>query len=112
MPGIEIDSSMLINVAGYLIAGLLIVFQWLKSNRNTTEKFEAKIDALSKEYGISKRELDVLKLELDGNTSKQIGSILFIAESTVKVHRQNIRKKLNISTTGELQKLVRETKVK
>ena len=57
----------------------------LKNNRN--------VDSYST---LSQRERDVLKLVAEGNTSRKIGEKLFISVSTVKSHRVNISKKLNV----------------
>ena len=46
------------------------------------------------EDGLSPREIDVLRLIAVGNTNKEIGSRLFIAEETVKSHVANILSKL------------------
>ncbi len=45
---------------------------------------------------ISSRELQVLKLIVDGRSNKKIGSALSIAESTVKNHVNSILSKLNV----------------
>jgi len=45
---------------------------------------------------LTEREMRVASLIKMGMTNKQIGSMLFISELTVKTHRKNIRKKLKI----------------
>ena len=45
---------------------------------------------------LTAQEMRVATLIKKGMTSKQIGSMLFISEHTVKTHRKNIRKKLKI----------------
>jgi PAS domain S-box-containing protein len=53
---------------------------------------------LSSEYfGFSPKEIKIANLIRDGNQDKEIAEILNISLETVKTHRQNIRKKLNIS---------------
>jgi len=49
------------------------------------------------EVGLSAREIDVLRLIAAGNTNKEIGCKLFIAEETVKSHVTNIMAKLQTS---------------
>lgn len=44
---------------------------------------------------LSKRELEISKLIVEGKTTKQISSELFISELTVKTHRKNIAEKLD-----------------
>jgi DNA-binding NarL/FixJ family response regulator len=47
---------------------------------------------------VSKMEFEVLKLIADKKNTKEIGEILFISPHTVKSHRHNIVRKLNLST--------------
>jgi DNA-binding NarL/FixJ family response regulator len=46
---------------------------------------------------LSPRELDVLKLVVEGMTNKDIGAVLYITEDTAKKHVQNIIAKLQVS---------------
>jgi two-component system NarL family response regulator len=43
------------------------------------------------------RELDVLRLIVDGKSNKEIGGSLFISEATVKTHINSILSKLGVS---------------
>ncbi len=51
---------------------------------------------------ISKREKEIIRLLVKGNAIKEIADQLNISEFTVKTHRQNIYKKLNICSVTEL----------
>lgn len=51
---------------------------------------------------LTSRELEVVQLLLDGAANKEIGFTLGIAENTVKVHLQNVYRKFEVSTRGEL----------
>jgi two-component system nitrate/nitrite response regulator NarL len=51
---------------------------------------------------LSNREKEILTLIANGNTSKNIAEILFIAKSTVDTHRKNMIRKLNLSSGSEL----------
>jgi DNA-binding NarL/FixJ family response regulator len=51
---------------------------------------------------LARREMDVLRLLAEGNTSEQIGERLHIARGTVDVHRRNIMRKLGLHTVAEL----------
>lgn len=53
---------------------------------------------------LSAREKEVLQLISEGNSSKQIGDILFLSPKTVDVHRNNIMKKLDLFSIPELTK--------
>lgn len=53
---------------------------------------------------LTRREREVLKLIAEGNTSRQIGELLFISQRTVDRHRSNIKKKLKLKRTADLVK--------
>lgn len=52
--------------------------------------------------GITKRERDVMRLLILGDSSKLIGEKLYISSRTVETHRSNILRKMNVSSTTEL----------
>jgi two-component system, NarL family, nitrate/nitrite response regulator NarL len=51
---------------------------------------------------LTKRETDVLKLIVEGNSTPQISDKLCIAHSTVETHRRNLIDKLGVANTKEL----------
>ena len=51
---------------------------------------------------LSNRELDVLKLIVDGYTDKEIAEKLFLSFNTVRTHRKNILRKTELSNSVEL----------
>ncbi|MCG1037735.1 response regulator [Polaribacter sargassicola] len=53
---------------------------------------------------LTTREKEVLQLISEGNSSKEIGDILFLSSKTVDVHRNNIMKKIDLYTISELTK--------
>jgi DNA-binding NarL/FixJ family response regulator len=53
------------------------------------------------EFGLSKREMEVLECLAQGKTSIQIASDLFITENTVKTHVRHILEKLEASNRAE-----------
>ncbi|MCI2229376.1 response regulator transcription factor [Polaribacter sp. MSW13] len=56
------------------------------------------------EVELSAREKEVLQLISEGNSSKEIGEILFLSSKTIDVHRNNIMKKIDLYTISELTK--------
>ena len=50
--------------------------------------------------GLSKRELEIVKLMAEGYSSKLIADKLFISFHTVNTHRQRIIEKTNSKNTG------------
>ena len=53
---------------------------------------------------LSKREIEILKLIVNGSSNKEIGETLFISPKTVETHRNNIMKKLDVHNTASLVK--------
>jgi len=59
-------------------------------------------DSSKHKIDFTRRELDVLKLLVDGYTNKQIGEKLFISHRTVDTHRTNIMKKVGVNNVAGL----------
>jgi DNA-binding NarL/FixJ family response regulator len=55
----------------------------------------------SRKPTLTGRELEVLELVAKGNTSKDIGDVLYISENTVKNHIRNILDKLGLHSRNE-----------
>lgn len=53
-------------------------------------------------YNLSERELEIIRLIVNGLTSIEIAEKLFISEHTVKTHRKNIWKKMGINSVSQL----------
>ena len=54
------------------------------------------------DYGLTEREIEVLKLLADGLTSQEISEKLFLSKKTVDYYRGSIRLKLNIQKKSQL----------
>lgn len=54
------------------------------------------------EYKFTKREIDIIRLLTEGNSSQSIADKLFISLDTVKTHRKNIMKKTGCKKSAEL----------
>ncbi len=65
-----------------------------------------------KEFKLSPREQEVLKLWLQGYQIKEIASTLFIAESTVKIHIGSIYSKLGVKNKTEFFEFIKEYQIK
>jgi DNA-binding CsgD family transcriptional regulator len=66
------------------------------------EKHDIDIDRAKKRYGLSKREIEIVRLISEGLTNKEIAERLFISESTVKDHIKNIMKKMGTRSRNEI----------
>jgi DNA-binding NarL/FixJ family response regulator len=51
--------------------------------------------------GLTKRELEILRLAAEGHSNSQLAATLWVTEQTVKFHLSNIYRKLNVSNRTE-----------
>lgn len=72
-----------------------VTLSLLNPEKNESKSFKHTID-------FTNRELDVLKLLVDGYTNKQVGEKLFISHRTVDTHRTNIMKKVGVNNVAGL----------
>lgn len=56
---------------------------------------------LTEQFGLSEREIDVLKLLTEGLTNQQIGDKLYLSTNTVKTHIRNIYLKMEINNRAQ-----------
>lgn len=71
-----------------------------------TSSFETMLN----DQQISSREIEIIKLVLQGSTSQEIAEKLNISYFTVTTHRRNINKKLNVKNPQDLLRLSLEYK--
>ena len=105
---------------------LLLLYSVVREYTNVVEKLSVKgqtVDYFTEESenilsvwestdALSKREIDVFKLLLEGKRRKDIAEELFVTESTIKKHSSNIYKKLGVENRKELlSKIKAEVKV-
>lgn len=57
-------------------------------------------------HSLTRREIEILTLIAQAKTNKEIADLLFISDQTVSVHRKNLMRKLNISSSAGLMKFV------
>ena len=80
----------------------LIVERAMQSSGNSKEQLEYKEKQIIDKIGLSKRELEVLKLICNGYTNTEIAEQLFLSKRTIDRHRANIMDKTNSSNTAKL----------
>lgn len=61
--------------------------------------------------GLTRRELEILKLIGEALTNKEIAERIYISDQTASVHRKNIMRKLGVNSTGALIKLAFENQL-
>jgi DNA-binding NarL/FixJ family response regulator len=60
------------------------------------------LSSVEDEHPITPREKEILKLIVQGRTSKEIGKILLMSPNTVETHRRNIKQKAGCHKAAEL----------
>ncbi|SNT19421.1 two component transcriptional regulator, LuxR family [Ekhidna lutea] len=98
---IGIDGCLLKNNTGKELSDAIARVHSGKSYYDQIQNF-SKDDSEEKEYPLSEREIEIIRKLGDGLTSSQIADTLFISEHTVKTHRKNILKKLDLHSSSEL----------
>jgi DNA-binding NarL/FixJ family response regulator len=78
------------------------------SIKKSTTPFVEKDGEQLKKFSLSAQEKQIIRLIIEGKTSKEIANALFISKSTVDTHRKNINKKLEISNSSSLIKFAHE----
>ena len=68
-------------------------------------------DRFVKRYKLTKREMEVLRLISKALSNKEIAKELYISDQTVSVHRKNIMRKLSVSSTAEMIKVVYDSSI-
>jgi len=65
-------------------------------------------DAFMIKSNLTKRELEILGQIANAKNNKQIAKELYISDQTVGVHRKNIMKKMNVTSTASLIKMAQD----
>lgn len=88
----------------FLGSGLALV-----ENRNGNGSNSISPDVrFSRKYGLTRREMEVMRYIGQALNNKDIAEKLFISDQTVSVHRKNIMRKLGVNTTASLIKIAFE----
>ena len=126
-----VGSILVIQFARYSSTQTAIIFEWLAvlallffvaisiwasgkyffTSKNKEIPINRSNTEVASDFGISKRELEVLELIAEGFSNKQISEKLFVSESTVKKHASNIFAKLNANRRTEAIKIAYQTKL-
>lgn len=70
-------------------------------NTKTSGEKQGKLEKWKRQYGLTDREIDVLKLLADGSKYKEISDKLFLAEGTVRNYISSIYSKLDVKGRNE-----------
>lgn len=91
------------------VAGVTEPTQDVGVATNPEEEFDARCDAVAQEYGLSPRELEVMKMLARGRDRAYIEEKLVVSRNTVKAHVKHIYAKLDIHSHQDLIALVQGT---
>lgn len=69
--------------------------------QSSSEKSSVRANPLV-EHDLTKREMEILTLIVEGKTSQQVADTLFISPRTVDTHRSNMMQKLKVNNTAAL----------
>jgi DNA-binding NarL/FixJ family response regulator len=59
-------------------------------------------ERIANDDGLTKREREVIRLISQGSTTKEVASTLHISPKTAQVHRDNLKRKLNLHSTAAM----------
>jgi DNA-binding NarL/FixJ family response regulator len=71
---------------------------YFRGARRSTPALRASVD---ESPGLTRREIEILKLMAEGLTNAQLAKMLWVTEQTVKFHLSNIYRKLDVSNRTE-----------
>jgi DNA-binding NarL/FixJ family response regulator len=117
----EVPISELFGILIILVAALYLLIYTETDMTNTLAEFTrimrehikmGKLDQISKVYGLTERERDVLRLLGKGRSTQRIAQKLFLAEGTVNVHQYHIFKKLGVHSRQELLDVIERYQLK
>jgi len=69
------------------------------------------VDGFLKRYQLTRREVTIIQLVCRGLSSKDIANQLFLSELTVKTHRRNIMRKLDVKSVAGLMNFAKENNI-
>lgn len=98
---IGIDGCLLKNNTGKELEEAILRVHTGRSYYDQIQSFTSEKEEIQA-YKLSVREIEIIRCLSEGKTSPEMADKLFISEHTVKTHRKNILRKLNIHSTPEL----------
>lgn len=106
----------LLTITAGLFAATPAAYMWKSISEGVTtvrektpsvnEQYAQRCTALAQAHGLTARETEVLILLGRGHTAAYIAEELVVSESTVRSHRKNIYRKLQVSSRSELIDLI------
>lgn len=78
----------------------------LGSSPDPGSELEMRLLLMGQRYQLTRRELDIARLLVDGRSKAQVAEALCLSESTVRTHARNLYAKLDVHSREQLQALV------
>lgn len=101
--GLQVPESIsLLFAAAAMMSFFLFQSSWIDRPENMPTTPEQRVGELAEQYGLTKREVEVTALLLEGRSLRRIQTVLFISEGTAKTHVKHIYAKLGVRTKQEL----------
>lgn len=94
---LRIDTSQLKNQIQEQHEQILTLEAFVKANKHNIRQEDFIETSEKSDYGLTNREIEVLKLIAEGYTNNEISGFLFISPHTVKSHMINIFNKLSVN---------------
>jgi DNA-binding NarL/FixJ family response regulator len=101
----ETEANELISVIEMDIDASFYTNKGVKSCNNSFQEIDASVAG---KFRLSGQEKHIIRLIIEGKTSKEIAETLFISKTTVDTHRRNINRKLEIGNSASLIKFANE----
>jgi DNA-binding NarL/FixJ family response regulator len=101
----ETEASELISVIEMEMNAPFYTNKSIKASNNSFQHIDV---SLAGKFKLSAQEKQIIKLIIEGKTSKEIADKLFISKTTVDTHRRNINRKLEIGNSAALIKFANE----
>lgn len=79
-----------------------------KETKRPSNSFQERDVNVAGKFKLSGQEKQIIRLIIEGKTSKEIADQLFISKTTVDTHRRNINRKLEIGNSASLIKFANE----
>jgi DNA-binding CsgD family transcriptional regulator len=92
----------MLNIKRYFFESEFTESEVVKPKEIPQEQFTVAIRVFSAQYGLTKREAEVLRYLVKGRSLPYIADLLFVTTGTIKTHTTRIYRKIDISSKQEL----------
>ena len=110
--GFQVPETLsLVLAAASMMSFFLFQSTWIDRPENRPTTTAQRIEDVAAQHGLTKREIEVAALLLEGRSLRRIQTVLFISEGTAKTHIRHIYRKLNVHNQQELILLIDEVEL-